>query len=108
MRDGTLDLAMRHGTAVLAWSPLAGGRLASGEGLRPGLVEVLDGIAAQHGVDRTAIALAFVLAHPAAPVAIIGTQQAHRVEQAVAAATIALSRAEVYAIVQASEGAPLP
>jgi aryl-alcohol dehydrogenase-like predicted oxidoreductase len=108
MRDGTLDLAMRHGTAVLAWSPLAGGRLASGEGLRPGLADVLDGIAANHGVDRAAVALAFVLAHPSAPVAIIGTQQVARVAEAVAAASLQLSRSEVYAIVQASEGAPLP
>ncbi len=27
LADGTLDLAMQHGISVLAWSPLAGGRL---------------------------------------------------------------------------------
>jgi predicted oxidoreductase len=108
MRDGTLDLAMQHGTAVLAWSPLAGGRLATGHGLRPELTGVLDDLATQHGASRSEVALAFVLAHPSAPVAIIGTQRIDRVAEAVRATQLHLSRAEVYAIVQASEGAPLP
>lgn len=108
MRDGTLDLAMQHGTAVLAWSPLAGGRLATGEGVRPELIGVLDDLAARHGASRAEVALAFVLAHPSAPVAIIGTQRIERVAEAMRAARLQLSRADVYAIVQASEGAPLP
>ena len=33
--DGTLDQAMAHGTAVAAWSPLAGGRLGDAGGAGP-------------------------------------------------------------------------
>jgi predicted oxidoreductase len=108
MRDGTFDDSMRTGTAVLAWSPLAGGRLATGDGIRPELLEVLDRLAEREAVDRTAVALAFVLAHPAAPVAIVGTQRPERIAAASAALGVQLSRADVYAIVQASDGAPLP
>ncbi len=108
MRDVTLDKAMELGLAVLAWSPLAGGRLASGDGVDPALLATLDRIAAANGVDRIAVAIAFVLAHPSAPVAIMGTQRLDRLAAAVAAVDVPLTRADVYAILQASEGRPLP
>jgi predicted oxidoreductase len=108
MRDGTFDDCMRVGTTVLAWSPLAGGRLATGDGVRPELVAVLDRLAERESVDRSAIALAFVLAHPARPVAIVGTQRPERIAASTAALGVTLSRADVYEIVQASDGVPLP
>jgi predicted oxidoreductase len=108
MRDGTFDDCMRTDTAVLAWSPLAGGRLASGEGIRPELVEVLDRLAERESVDRAAVALAFVLAHPAEPIAIVGSQRPERIAGSTRALGVTLDRADVYAIIQASEGMPLP
>lgn len=108
MRDGTFDACMASGTAALAWSPLAGGRLATGDGVRPELLDVLDGLAAREGVDRATIAIAFVLAHPAAPVAIIGSQNPARIVGTAAALDVTLTRADVYSIIQASEGVPLP
>lgn len=108
MRDGTFDLCMRDGIVPLAWSPLAGGRLATGDGLPSELVETLDAIAAREGVDRATIALAFVLAHPAQPVAIIGTQQPDRIAASLAATGVTLDRGDVYSLVQASQGQPLP
>lgn len=108
LRDGTLDLAQRDGLAVLAWSPLAGGRVATGEGLRPELVTVLDRLAEREGVDRTTVALAFVLAHPSRPVAIVGTQRPERLAEAARATGVHLDRNDAYDIVEASEGVPLP
>lgn len=108
LRDGTLDQCMRLDLTPLAWSPLGGGRLASGEGVAPALVEVLDRIAGEHGANRATVALAFVLAHPSAPVAIIGTQNIERLVAATAALDIGMTREEVYAILQASEGERLP
>ncbi|MFM8267197.1 MAG: aldo/keto reductase family oxidoreductase [Ilumatobacteraceae bacterium] len=108
VRDGVLDRAMHHRAAVLAWSPLAGGRVESGEGLRPALVATLDRVAEAHSTTRSAVALAFVLAHPSAPVALLGTQRLDRISAANDALGIALSRAEWYSIVEASEGVPLP
>jgi predicted oxidoreductase len=108
LRDGTLDLAMRLSITPLAWSPLAGGRLLTGEGIRAELLAVLDRLAEREGVDRAAIAIAFVLAHPSRPVAIVGTQRLDRLRAATAALSAHLDRADCYAIIEASEGVPLP
>jgi aryl-alcohol dehydrogenase-like predicted oxidoreductase len=110
LRDGTGDLAMGHGQAVLAWSPLAGGRLAGGDapGVRPELLGVLDEVAAREEVDRASVALAFVLALPPRPVAILGTQTPLRLHHAQRALTVHLDRTDCYRIIEASEGVPLP
>jgi predicted oxidoreductase len=108
MRDGTFDRCMRDGTVPLAWSPLGGGRLASGTGVRAELIDVLDRLAERESTDRATVALAFVLAHPARPVAIVGTQRPDRLVTATGALDIDLDRTDAYAIVQASEGVPLP
>lgn len=108
MRDGTFDLCVEEGITPLAWSPLAGGRLATGEGIRPDLVSVLDELAAREGTSRAAIAIAFVLAHPADAVALAGTQKVERLSELASAVHVALSRADVYRIVVASDGVPLP
>ena len=108
MRDGTFDRAMRDGITPLAWSPLAGGRLFSGEGMAPELLDVVDRLGEREGVDRAAIATAFVLAHPSQPVALLGTQTPARLTSAAAAFDVNLDRNDVYDIVAASEGQPLP
>ena len=108
MRDGTLDQCTECRIAPMAWSPLAGGRLATGDGIRPELLDVLDGLAKREGIDRSQMALAFVLAHPTAPTVIIGSQNADRIRSATAALGVTLDRNDVYAIVEASEGVPLP
>jgi aryl-alcohol dehydrogenase-like predicted oxidoreductase len=108
LRDGTLDLCIEEGITPLAWSPLAGGRLATGHGLRPDLLSVLDELAEREGVSRAAIAIAFVLAHPADAVALVGTQTPERLTELVASTRVQLSRTDVYRIVVASDGVPLP
>lgn len=108
LRDGTLDLCMRDGVVPLAWSPLGGGRLATGSDLRPELIDVLDRLAERNDASRTAVAIAFVLAHPSRPVALLGTQSPERMADAAQATAIPLDRADVYAIIEASEGVPLP
>jgi len=108
IRDGRLDQCMRLDLTPLAWSPLAGGRLATGEGIRTELMVAIDRIAAVHGVDRTAVALAFVLHHPSRPIPILGTQDPDRLRMAMTATELKLEREELYRLVQASEGAKLP
>jgi predicted oxidoreductase len=108
LRDGVLDLCMEVGMLPLAWSPIAGGRLATGDGVRPELITVLDAIAADHGVSRTVVAVAFVLGHPSSPVAILGTQNIARIVELSAATSLVLTRAESYRIIEASDGRPLP
>ena len=108
LRDGTLDQCMEYGIAPLAWSPLGGGRIPRGIEVPEALLSTLDALAERESVDRAAVALAFVLAHPSNPVVIIGTQTVGRIEEATRATRVQLDRRDVYDLIQASEGVPLP
>jgi predicted oxidoreductase len=110
LTDGTLDLALQHGCSVLAWSPLAGGRLG-----RPGddqraqrVCAELDAQAERQGVSRAAAAYSWVMAHPAGVVPIVGSQQASRVREAAAACRVEWTRADWYRVLVASRGVALP
>ncbi len=113
--DGVFDLAMTHGLTPLAWSPLAGGRLVepASRGANPDdariatIHAVMDDLANEHGTDRTGVALAFVLAHPAGVIPIIGTGNLDRIKQSAAAADIKLTKADCYRLIAAS-GRTLP
>ena len=111
--DGTLDGAMQHGYSVLAWSPLAQGRLAAdlpadAPAAHRAAVAVIDRIAAEQGVSRTAVATAFVGAHPSGAIPIIGTQNPARIAEATDAFKVRFTRQSWYEILQAATGANLP
>lgn len=106
--DGTFDQCMEHGQTVIAWSPLAGGKLASGQEVPTALLEVLQELAAREGVDQATISLAFALAHPARPVALVGSINLERIANAKRALDVTLSRADVYRVMEASLGESLP
>lgn len=111
LRDGVLDQCMREGVTPLAWSPLAGGRLgeeAGADGPFGALCATLDGIAAREGVPRSAVAIAWLLAHPAGIVPIVGTQRPDRLAACLRAFDVSLTRRDWYEIVVASQGEPLP
>lgn len=108
--DGVLDQAMELGITPLAWSPLGGGRLVGGDApdARTAAVrDVLDGLAAARGATRTQVALAFLLAHPAGVVPIVGTNTPERIREAAGAASVALDKAECYRLIAAA-GRALP
>ena len=108
LRDGALDLCMETGMTPLIWSPLAGGAVVTGEGLRPELIVALDGLADRENVDRAAIAIAFILAHPAQCVPIIGSQSSQRLKAICSALSVRLTRSDVYKLIEACEGVALP
>lgn len=109
IRSGLLDQAMMMDLAVLAWSPLAGGRLADPQDARArDVVALLDAKAEQAGVDRSAAALGWIMAHPARPIPIVGTQQPERIARIPQALKVRWTRAEWYAVMQASMGERLP
>jgi len=106
--DGTFDQCMQHKQLIMAWSPLAGGKLATSQDVPAALVEVLQSLAEREGVDQATISLAFVLAHPANPVALIGSIDRDRIAQAKQALDVTLERKDVYQIIEASMGESLP
>ncbi len=116
--DGTLDRAMKHGVAVLAWSPLGQGRLGDGDP-RPGrkvtedarIVATKAALRAQgekHGVGIAAAAYAWIMAHPAGIIPIVGTQSPARIAESTDAYKVRWTRAEWYAVLVASLGENLP
>jgi predicted oxidoreductase len=115
--DDTLDQCLSEKITPLAWSPLAGGLLADGakallpfqEGYRTKqIVAMLDAIAAVHGTNRTAIALAWLLKHPAGIVPIVGSTQPQNIKAAARADAIELTREEWYRLLEAARGERLP
>jgi len=108
--DGILDQAIERRMAVLAWSPLARGLLAAGgaDERSRAVAASLDEIAARESAPRTAVALAWVMAHPSRPIALIGTQNADRMTEAVRALDVRLTRTDWYAVLTASRQAKLP
>jgi predicted oxidoreductase len=110
LSDGVLDQAMQHQFEVLAWSPLAQGRLGGegGDERSKRVIAALDAIASRDGVSRTAVAYAWVIAHPARPIALIGTQTPERIREAADAYKVNLTRDDWYQVLVASRGAPMP
>lgn len=106
--DGTFDQAMTLGQTVLCWSPLAGGSLATGKGVSQALIAALDALAERESVSRASIALAFTLAHPSKPVALVGSIDSARIADARSALTVNLNASDVYHLIETSMGAPLP
>ncbi len=109
LTDGQFDHAMAGGMAILAWSPLGGGRLGDPQDDRARRVAaVLDRKAAEHDVDRAAVACSWVMAHPVRPIPIVGTQNIERLAASGAAYRVRWTRAEWYDILVAARGEPLP
>jgi predicted oxidoreductase len=108
--DGVLDQAMELGLGVLAWSPLGGGRLADpGDEARAARVAgALDQVALAQGVSREAVAYAWIMAHPAGAIPIVGSQRPERIALAAEAFQVDLSRTQWYAILVAARGEALP
>ena len=107
--NGLLDQAMTHDMAVLAWSPLGGGRVANPADDRTRAVaSLLDAKALEAGVDRSAAAYSWIMAHPARPIPIVGTQNPARIAAIPDAYKPRWTRAEWYQVLEASLGERLP
>lgn len=115
-RDGTLDQCMRRDITPTAWSPLKGGLFGTGgeassdhprrEQMHK-LTQTLDAAAEAHGVDRSAITLAWLMRHPSGVLPIVGTTDPHRIRDAARADEIDMDRETWYRIYDAA-GGPLP
>jgi predicted oxidoreductase len=91
------------------WSPLGGGRIANPTNAREKAVAAaLDAVANEHGVSRTAAAYSWIMAHPARPIPIVGSQHPNRIREAADAYKVAWTRTNWYAVLVASRGEKLP
>ena len=118
--DGTLDQCIEKKMSPLAWSPLAGGRLAAalvekaappqdhaGQAAVYRLRPVLAEVAKQYGVSPLAILLAWQMRHPSRIIPIVGTTRPEMMRDAVQADAITLDRESWYKILLGARGKPL-
>lgn len=109
MVNGETDQAIALDLALLAWSPLAGGRLVQPDDARSlAVAAALDQVALEQGVERSSAALGWLLAHPSRPIPIIGSQNALRIGQAADALKVRWTRQSWYAVLVAARQEPLP
>jgi predicted oxidoreductase len=115
--DGTLDQCLIEKITPQAWSPLAAGLIGGGASrLLPSqrsyqpeqFLPALDALAKTRGASRTALAIAWLLKHPARIQPIIGSTNPDRIREVAKAADLELNREEWYRLLLAARGEPLP
>ena len=117
LNNGSLDHYRRNNITPLAWSPLAQGKLGStypislrnpNHSQEQALRDALQIVARLQECSRTAVALAWLLRHPAGIVPIIGSTNPEHIRDATKAADLRLSREEWYRLMEAAAGKQLP
>lgn len=109
IESGLFDLTMERDIAVLAWSPLGGGRLGDPQDERSRRVAAaLDSVAQEAGVSRAAAAYAWVMAHPAGAIPIVGTQNVARIAEIAQVYKVRWTRQSWYDVLVAARGEKLP
>ena len=88
--NGDVAFHQTHNTPIMAWSPLAGGDLflKSNEKLLNSLINIAD----TFGVEPSTVAVAWLLAHPANILPVLGTNSLSRIETISRALDIKLDR----------------
>ncbi|MEK9642296.1 MAG: aldo/keto reductase [Paracoccaceae bacterium] len=99
--NGDLAFHQRHGHRLMAWSPLGGGDLMGGNSA---VATVMDRLAAQTGLDRAAVAVAFLLAHPAGILPVLGTNNLSRIAMISDALKVRLDRQDWFELYEAALG----
>ncbi|WP_281348886.1 aldo/keto reductase [Listeria valentina] len=103
--NGILEYSRIHDMTIQAWSPFQYGYF---EGVFldnpkfPELNAKIDEVAERYGVTNSAIAIAWILRHPAKIQAVLGTMNPDRIEAIRKGADISLTREEWYEIYRAA------
>jgi predicted oxidoreductase len=104
--DGEVAWMQEKAVPIMAWSPLAGGRLFGDEGAA--VREVLTRIGAEAGVGPEAVAVAWLLRHPALILPVMGTNNLRRIKGLGDAAKVTLDRQTWFEIYTAALGHEVP
>ncbi|MEM6281914.1 MAG: aldo/keto reductase [Chloroflexota bacterium] len=109
---GTLDYCRLNDIMVQAWSPVAGGRLFNPKDDAPdnekAVAAEIVKLAEKYETNVSAIAIAWLLRHPAGIMPILGTMKPHRLAESVEADNIELTHEEWYRLFEAANGAGVP
>jgi len=103
--NGDLAFHQMNGQPLMAWSPLGGGSLMTGDSE---LTKRMDAVAAEFGVDRAAVAVAFLLHHPAQILPVMGTNNINRIATISDALKVKLDRESWFLLYEAALGTEVP
>jgi len=100
--NGDLAYLQERGILAMAWSPLGGGALVSGGA--PRLQEALTSVAGRSGAETSAVALAWLLAHPAGILPVFGTNRLDRIKSVHSAFDVGMDRQTWFELYTAALG----
>lgn len=103
--NGDLAFLQERGVPPMAWSPLGGGALMTGTGP---LGEALDRVGREAGVDRAAVAVAWLLAHPSRILPVLGTNNLGRIARIAEAGKVQMDRQTWFELYAAALGQEVP
>lgn len=101
LTNGDVAFHQKSGDRVMAWSPLGGGGLMSAA---DSLGAAMDRVAADQNVDRAAVAVAWILAHPAKILPVMGTNNIARIASLSDALRVKMDRVTWYQLYTAALG----
>ncbi len=105
LRNGDMAFLQERRIRPMAWSPLGGGSLlADGGDLRTSISK----IALQHGVDEAAVAVAWLLAHPAGILPVMGSNRIDRIRKFGDALKVGMDRETWFELYVSALGADVP
>jgi predicted oxidoreductase len=103
--NGDVAFLQERGVPMMAWSPLGGGALMNATGeLKAELADV----AAANGVDASAVAVAWLLAHPASIMPVMGTNNIYRIKALSDALKVKMDRQTWFSLYTAALGHEVP
>lgn len=103
--NGDLAYLQERAIVPMAWSPLGGGAILGAANKK--LSAVLDGIAARTGTDSAAVAIAWLLAHPARIIPVLGSNRLDRIARFSDALQVELDRQSWFELYSAALGRPV-
>jgi predicted oxidoreductase len=104
--NGDLAFVQEKRVFPMAWSPLGGGSLFSAD--RGELLAALERIGNEQGVDATAVAVAWLLRHPARIIPVLGTNNLARIAAASDATRVKLDRQTWFELYTLATGREVP
>ncbi len=104
--NGDLAYLQERAIPVMAWSPLGGGSLFSGE--HAALLAALERVGAEQGVDASAVAVAWLMRHPAKILPVIGTNNLSRIATIGDAAKVEMDRQTWFELYTLAIGQEVP
>ncbi len=108
--NGDLSFLQQHKIPPMAWSPLAGGRLfdTAADTNAAALIKRVDEIAAEQNVDRAAVAVAWLLKHPAGIMPVLGTNSLQRIATLSSALDVTMNRETWFELYILANGQEVP